>query len=120
MSLVDIFDPSRLEYGIWCTVLDCEPHHLRLSEEPQEEKQSMKLVRHHEDVVALFERAWEKAYVLARQATHEWIPLVLPGQVNPCAEIHPITRLVRLCEGYALLMEQRVTFQDLDDSEGPS
>lgn len=58
----------------------------------------MKLVRHREQVIAIFERAWEKAYLLARQGKEEWIPLYLSGQEHPqlCAEIHPITRAVRL------------------------
>lgn len=71
----------------------------------------MKLVRHHSDVVVIFEHAWEKAYVQAHQSTREWIPLTLPGQAHPCAEIHATTRLVRLCNGYVVLTEQQVIFQ---------
>lgn len=99
---------------------DGEREHLSRQVARQEKGMGMKLVRHHNEVVPIFERAWEKTYLLAQQATHEWIPLVLPGQTTPCAEIDPCTRAVRLCEGYALLTEQRVTFQDLDEGEHPS
>lgn len=75
----------------------------------------MKLVRHHEEVVALFERAWEKAYVLAHQGKQEWVPLYLPDQRQPCAEIHVTTRTVRLCGVYLLQTEQTVFFRDSDD-----
>lgn len=75
----------------------------------------MKLVRHHEAVVAIFERAWEKAYVLAHQSLQEWIPLALPGQAQLWAEIHATTRSVRLCEGSRVLTEQQVVFQNLGE-----
>lgn len=77
----------------------------------------MKLIRHHEEVVALIERAWEKAYLVDRQTPPQWLPLVIPGQALLCAEIHSCTRRVRLCEGYTLSTEQRVTFQGLDDTD---
>jgi hypothetical protein len=79
----------------------------------------MKLVRHHEAVIAIFERTWEKAYVLTHQSLQEWIPLVLPGQALPCAELHTTTRSVRLREGFVVLTEQRVTFQNLEETGLP-
>ncbi len=77
----------------------------------------MKLVRHHEAVIAIFEHAWEKTYFLAHRSTQEWIPLALPGQAQPCAEIHSTTRSVRLCEGNLVQTEQRVIFQNLSETE---
>ena len=74
----------------------------------------MKLVRHYEAVIAIFERAWEKAYVLTCQGKQEWIPLYSPGQPLPCAEIHARTRVVRLCHGQLVQTEQAVLFQHLD------
>lgn len=74
----------------------------------------MKLVRHYEAVVAIFERAWEKAYVLAHRGEQEWLPLYLPGQPLPCAEMHVGTRAVRLCPGHGVQTEQAVLFSNLD------
>ena len=36
----------------------------------------MNLVCHYEDVIAIFERAWEKASLLARQGKEEWVPFL--------------------------------------------
>src|SRR5258708_23363889 len=80
----------------------------------KKEHDAMKLVRHYEAVIAIFERAWEKAYLLTCQSNQEWVPLYSPGQPLPCAEIHAITRVVRLCHGHLVQTEQAVLFQNLD------
>jgi len=72
----------------------------------------MKLVRHYERVIAIFERDWEKVYLLAHQDKQEWVPLYLPGQSLPCAEIHARTREVRLCRGHLVQTEHTVLFQN--------
>lgn len=74
----------------------------------------MKLVRHYDAVIAIFERAWEKTYLLARRGEQEWVPLYLPSQPLPCAEIHASTREVRLCHGHLVQTEQAVLFHNLD------
>lgn len=72
----------------------------------------MKLVRHYEEVIAIFERAWEKSYLLARQGEQEWVSLYLLGQSVPCAEIHTKTRVVRLCHGHLVQTEHTVLFRN--------
>lgn len=76
----------------------------------------MKLVRHREQVIAIFERAWEKAYLLARQGKEEWVPLYLTDQTQPqlCAEIHTITRAVRLHGEQLVPRELSVQFRERD------
>lgn len=81
---------------------------------PKKGQNTMKLVRHYEAVIAIFERAWEKAYVLAHRGEQEWVPLYLPDQPLPCAEIHVGTRAVRLCPGNHIQTEQAVLFHILD------
>lgn len=78
----------------------------------------MKLVRHHEQVIAIFERAWEKAYLLAHQGKEEWVPLYLSGQAQPqlCAEIHTITRTVRLHGEHLVPSELSVQFCEREGS----
>jgi hypothetical protein len=73
----------------------------------------MKLVRHGAQVIAVIEQGWEKAYLHSQQGKQEWVPMFLVGEERPFAEIHSMTRQVRLCEGHELAEEQGVVFHDV-------
>jgi hypothetical protein len=72
----------------------------------------MQLVKHGEQIVAVIERRWEKAYLTAQQGKREWVPLFPIGLATPIAEIDPMTRQVRLCAGQAIVNQQEVVFHD--------
>ena len=72
----------------------------------------MQLVRHGEQIVAIIERGWEKAYLTAQQGRQQWVPLFPIGLAIAIAEIDPLTRQVRLCAGQAIANQQEVVFHD--------
>ena len=72
----------------------------------------MRLVKHGEQVVAIIERRWEKAYLTAQQGKREWILLFPIGLATPIAEIEPVTRQVRMRTGQAIVNQQEVIFHD--------
>jgi hypothetical protein len=73
----------------------------------------MKLIRHGTQIVAIIQRAWEKAYLLSQRGKQEWIPVFLIDRAAPFAEIHSESRQVRLSAGSELISEQRVFFHDV-------
>ncbi len=76
-------------------------------------RKKMKLVRHTvQEVVAVVERNWEKAYLTSQQEKCEWEPLFLVGEAIPFAEIHTTTHQARLCEGRHLTEQCDVVLHD--------
>lgn len=73
----------------------------------------MKLVKHGEAVMLLIEHAWEKLSLKAQQGTVEWVPLFLPRDATPFAEIHAVSRHVRLCAGRELFDQKEAVFHAL-------
>jgi hypothetical protein len=72
----------------------------------------MQLVKHGEQVIAIIERHWEKAYLTAQRGKQAWVPLFPIGLASPIAEIDPVTRQVRMCAGQAIVNQQEVVFHD--------
>lgn len=72
----------------------------------------MKLIKHGDAVILLIEHAWEKVYLKAQQGVWEWVPLFLPRETTPFAEIHTVSRQVRLCAGQEVLDQQEVVFHE--------
>jgi hypothetical protein len=77
----------------------------------------MKLVRHGETIVVIFERGHEKAYVMAQQGQRrEWIPLYgidEESSAEPVAEMHATSRIVRLYGPHMIQTELAVVFHPL-------
>jgi hypothetical protein len=71
----------------------------------------MKLIRHGDIIVALVERAWEKAYLASQRGKQEWVPLFAVEGMQPVAEVHSTTRQVRLCADQQIADQQSVVFR---------
>lgn len=72
----------------------------------------MKLVKHGDELVAVVEHAWEKAFLTAQRGKTAWVPLFPLGLAFPIAEIDPVTRQVILCAGQDIVNQQEVVFHD--------
>ncbi|MBV9229536.1 MAG: hypothetical protein JOZ18_09510 [Chloroflexi bacterium] len=72
----------------------------------------MKLVKHGDAAILLIEHTWEKVYLKAQQGVLEWVPLFLPGEATPFAQIHAISHHMRLCAGQQVLDQQKVVFHE--------